>query len=729
MAEDSDLDLSVDEAPSDVDSDGDPDFESSEDDQAPDFDPAFLDDNRGFSLPLDITDDADADVLENYASSSTETLSQRRASPNFISVSRLPISSTVRAIHFGTPPACESASWKREFEVIRTQVLEASKRFKLPELFVSSVEICRPTLIRILFNDIAQELIKENYEIFHGESPDRRLLEFGQFMATLNLLKVSGLSFSELEDPCFKKIHASLETPMPIHIFKETMKRFSLAFERKNLYFTLEKVFTSTNIPLFYHQDIILGADDDKIPTRAQGLTDLGIKRNVGRGSRAFPTTDDVNTIAGCFTISRATQRFGQSNYNTLETFINRVKKITERTSIPNLWVIDRGFDRASELFEEWFGTLKRASRCIFVEPTVHRPVQFSNQVEIKPDGMQVLYEYRVVTSEESNDTPGKTHIQSAFLSGGTATYMTAPHGSGKFGSELQGAWVAIPRKPTKVPEFQLCPLSILPTGTKIYTSGQDGDCLWHLARASLITSRTAYSLINAAVRLRLPFLENHGAILYFLGFEDFLPYPPSQLTPQDVDRIMTKKRVLEEMSKCGWKPSLPPARLTLPQLKAELRELVNNPPAPLSCLEIWQRLSPILLASMMLRPLAGDKIKAFRLGSQNESAVRTRLKEELNHGFFPPTVRVAETYTIGLAASPEASERRLASSVDSICVLNESENHETVAVEIKSSVTSETSRKLRELAEASERYAHLNFSNAAFSSCAEIQKELDEQD
>lgn len=95
MAEDSDLDLSVDEAPSDVDSDGDPNFESSEDDQAPDFDPAFLDDNRGFSLPLDITDDADADVLENYASSSTETLSQRRASPNFISVSRLPISCTV----------------------------------------------------------------------------------------------------------------------------------------------------------------------------------------------------------------------------------------------------------------------------------------------------------------------------------------------------------------------------------------------------------------------------------------------------------------------------------------------------------------------------------------------------------------------------------------------------------------------------------------------------------
>src|SRR3989338_10440144 len=58
-------------------------------------------------------------------------------------------------------------------------------------------------LIRVLYEQIANFLVNPRYNIFEGASPNDKFLQFGKFMATLNILQVSRLSFAELENPVF----------------------------------------------------------------------------------------------------------------------------------------------------------------------------------------------------------------------------------------------------------------------------------------------------------------------------------------------------------------------------------------------------------------------------------------------------------------------------------------------------------------------------------------------
>ena len=239
----------------------------------------------------------------------------------------------------------------------------------------------------------------------------------------------------------------------------------------------------------------------------------------------------------------------------------------------------------------------------------------------MQPEGIQALYLHTARTML------GRTHLQSAFMSGGNATYLISPIGPGQFGSNLIGTWVGIssrsqnlnslPRQieaqaeNSRGPLFSLCPLNLLPAGTQIYTSGQDKDCLWHLARSSLITSRSAYGLISAIVSLRLPFLTDHAWILFFLGFSDFSPFPPCTLTDSQIrSTLKTKNAIIEKMSECGCKPSKPQSKLTIAELQDELIEFNARGPLEVTPEAVWLKVAPILLASLMLKPLDAEKVK-----------------------------------------------------------------------------------------------------------------------
>src|SRR3989338_1835313 len=359
-----------------------------------------------------------------------------------VSSKALSVPETVQRLIFQSSNELEGTDWREEFRMINSKLLQKAQE---KHLSLTAQNFNRADLLRILFEPLAHLLTNSDYGIFTEESPNERLANFGFFMATLNILKVSGLSFAELDHPSFQALRAGLKLPMPITTFKETLKR--LAIECRNrkgqLFFNLEKVFSKSDVQLFYSPSIVLGADDDKMPTRSDALSEDSIKKTGGRTSRSFPTSDDMNTAYGCFTLARLTQKKEQTSFQSIEQFLKWVKEVNDLTFVPNLFLLDRGYDRASDLFAQWFGTLKRGPHCIYVEPTSRRPCKYNNQVKILLEGLQVNYEYQVPTFN------GKSQYQSAFLSNGNATYMTAPAGHESFGSNLIGVWLAVHIRPS----------------------------------------------------------------------------------------------------------------------------------------------------------------------------------------------------------------------------------------------------------------------------------------
>ena len=421
--------------------------------------------------------------------------------------------------------------------------------------------------------------------------------------------------------------------------------------------------------------------------------------------------------------MARLTQKKDQTSFQSIERFLKWVKEIKELTLIPNLFLLDRGYDCASDLFALWFGTLKKGPHCIYAEPTSRRPCKYFNQVKILPEGLQVNYEHVVTTYN------GKSQYQSAFLSNGHVTYMTAPAGHRSFGSNLLGVWLAIPIRPSLLTgQLPLLPISRLPAGSKIYTSGQERDALWHVARASCITSRTAFSLINACIQMRHSILEAHAWILYFFGFNDFSPLPSCTFTHAQVDAFTQKKRLYDAMLSAGCIPSKTSSQLsqiTLSVLKAEFKNFIENPPPPPSPESLWTKLGPIMLASMLLKPLDGEKIKSLRNGLENESNVLKRLTSDLNEKFLNSTpLRAVNTYRIGLAAAPEASANRMATSVDGVVEFND---QSLSLVEVKSATTTATAAALESLTTAGPKFDDIAFNDAAIPSIDEIENHINE--
>ena len=268
--------------------------------------------------------------------------------------------------------------------------------------------------------------------------------------------------------------------------------------------------------------------------------------------------------------------------------------------------------------------------------------------------------------------------------------------------------------------------------GTKIYTSGQERDALWHQARAGLITSRSAYSLINATASLRLSMLSKHHWILSFLGFADFLPYEPCPLSLAQIDAIRTKIQLFDLMKLYGCQPLNSYQKSKVPELKAQFKAFLTNPPPAPTEIDIWKKLGPILLSSMMMKPLDNTKIQSLRLGIQNESSVVLRLVKDLNERFLGPSWKANTVYRIGLSAEPSAARMRMASSPDAMINLTSyPEARSTVpsevmaCVEIKSAVTHATSTALDSLLTVANPFEYIEFVNAELSSIQEVEEEI----
>ena len=342
--------------------------------------------------------------------SSTGRSAQLPDNPNFQLVQPLSVPETVVSITFGDVGPFERDGWKSEFRIISEKIRHRSNS-----------DTSLAAMVKILFEQLAAIFSHPDCGIFpESISPNDKYLAFGKFMATLNLIKVSRLSFPEIENPNFERFWSALNLPMSLTLFKLTLDRLSKAiFDSKgSLLRKMEKAFTKTNVSLFYDQSIAIGADDDKQPTRNESLSDINIKKKGGRGSRTFPVADEFNTINGYFTIGRATQTFEDSTYNSVSGLLDIIRTVTRQNNVQNLFFLDRGYDDASDLFTEWFGTLKRSSRCIYIEPTPKRPQKYRNQIVIKPMGCQVVYVTRVILN-------GKRQLQTAQCIAGTSTYFT----------------------------------------------------------------------------------------------------------------------------------------------------------------------------------------------------------------------------------------------------------------------------------------------------------------
>ena len=132
------------------------------------------------------------------------------------------------------------------------------------------------------------------------------------------------------------------------------------------------------------------------------------------------------------------------------------------------------------------------------------------------------------------------------------------------------------------------------------------------------------------------------------------------------------------------------------------------------------------MLASMLLKPLEGDKIKSLRNGLENESKVLKRLAVDLNETFLRSTpFRAVNTYRIGLAAAPEAASIRMATLVDAIVEL---EDQTYCLVEVKSATTANTTAALQSLATVGPKFAQRAFVDATLPCGPEIEYEINER-
>ena len=82
------------------------------------------------------------------------------------------------------------------------------------------------------------------------------------------------------------------------------------------------------------------------------------------------------------------------------------------------------------------------------------------------------------------------------------------------------------------------------------------------------------------------------------------------------------------------------------------------------------KELLPILLSSMFMKPFADDKIKAFRLGIDNEPKVLSELPTLFQREY--PGAQISPVYRLGLSASPDAQQARMATSPDGALLKNQ---------------------------------------------------------
>jgi len=660
----SELDLSIDQNDQQIDLSEDENPQDEEETEERPFTPDSPEEAYGSS----------SEDEGNFPSSS----SSLPLNPNILSFSLLSVPTTTRGITF-EKRNFEGSTWKFEFQEVMKKLNE-----KILHSTGDSSSIPRSKLIKALYERIAHLLISPEFGIFQGVSSDEKLSEFGAFMATLHILKVVGLSFAEMSDPSFSNITRALNLPLSLKRFEEIID----AIDRPssfNLLKKAEKVFTLSNSNLFYHPSFELGIDDDKMPTRSEELKDLGIKRVGGRDTRTYPVADELNTIAGFFTIGRNTQNF-DSNTKASSSRLIKLIMNTSEMQLPNLVYLDRGYDASTELFDKWFGTLKRTLKNVFCEVNPSRPKKYSNMIELTSEGCQAYYVARIIPST-SNPYPVE-HFQTAFCANGSVTYLSQPDVPSWFGRELVGLWYGIPTTGNNLRSpFELCPLRFLKPGSKIYTSGQEKDACWHLARAGILSSRSAYNLINVATRLRLPFLQPYKTLLRMLGWVSFAPYPECELTEEDVDRLKPKDFLIATMKSYGC----PVKKKLVGELKEDFKAFIaSRERTEVTPEEVTYHLLPILLSSMFMKPFADDKIKAFRLGLENEPKVLSELPTLFQREY--PGSQISPVYRLGLSAAPEGQRVRMATSPDGIFL----KDQRPVLCEIKTSTSPTTAGPLR---------------------------------
>ena len=94
--------------------------------------------------------------------------------------------------------------------------------------------------------------------------------------------------------------------------------------------------------------------------------------------------------------------------------------------------------------------------------------------------------------------------------------------------------------------------------------------------------------------------------------------------------------------------------------MKEEFIAFVSNPPPPLDPATAWKKLAPVLLSSMLLKPLDPEKISAL----QNEKLVLQRLRADLNTLGGLPIDSISDPYILGLSSGSDAQAVHVATSL-----------------------------------------------------------------
>ena len=285
----------------------------------------------------------------------------------------------------------------------------------------------------------------------------------------------------------------------------------------------------------------------------------------------------------------------------------------------------------------------------------------------------------------------GSRQIQSAFLVSGKATYLTQPDEQQGYGHDLIGHWYAVPSKASFRETIPRCNLNLLPAGNRCYSSGQEKDAIWHYARAGWATSRSTFHTLYAAVHLRLPLNREYSKLLRFLGFSSYLPPPPCHLTAAEV-KGLTKDRLATEFHHYGGKFSKAISSMSVAQMKQEFIEFLQQGYHSPDSMTAWKTISPILLSSMILKPLDADKVTSLRKGIENELKVLEKFKASLAGFQAFPGADVEGPFKLGLASGIEAQNYHLATSVDGIIFID----GRPYLMEIKTATTHATQSELR---------------------------------
>jgi hypothetical protein len=554
----------------------------------------------------------------------------------------------------------------------------------------------------------------------HRTDSKERLVEFKRFFMTLTQLASLGWSERKVNSRAHKNKFGNVAFAMNLNEFRKCLDRADKEITARFLS-RLQEVTLIRNCEFLYDPSLALGMDDDKVPIRTN-LNKEKIARLGGRGTRVYPTIHHLNTLITGIELAGFVQLVEESSDQTVERMLSTLKnnvidrpaatEATLRLKLPNLLAHDRGYNLRSH-FASIFATQKSGHQLDFfiVDRKKKNGGRFSaTQIEVKKEGVMTLYA-----------TKSSEFVTCAFGGNGKMVFLKTPITTSPyheaFSAAKIGVWFADHDGPVAGPKLtRVFPGGKSPnpplnaqeesyfSGLTVFTSGQSGDAIWHLARIGLITSTSPYNVFIALRSLAMDerFTAEDRHLIELIGFA-----PKPSLLQGDATFTEADLALAEGRTRSGWSKAILIEKCRLNGLRAnammnkaqlvallrtKLQAATSSAAQPIPPVSLESVLLSRFLKSLSLKPLGSKLEKTFQKGLRNEKRIRNELPAFLER--WSPDFRIRSLFKVGLCTKISG----LATSPDLIATFlqTDSDSLTLAGVEMKTYTTEQTVEECR---------------------------------